>query len=121
MRTIDVAKFLGCSPISRPLVRDLLNLAKNTQEKEIMLDFSGVAFASRSFMDEFYNVFLKEDNINFGLKIKGMNKDLQAMLAAVKKTQHGSVSTLSFNSNDNVYKAKDIEDFDNFLIQCLQQ
>lgn len=123
MKTIDVAKLIGVSPISRPLVHDLFNLAKNSQEKEILLDFFGVEFASRSFMDEFYNVFLKDADMGFSVEVNGMNSDLQAILAAVKKTQSGGNSNHTPNSvfsESEVYTTNDIDDFTNFLSQCLQ-
>ena len=57
MKTIDVTEILSTELRSRNRVADLLLFVKNTQEKEIVLDFRNVKFATRSFIDEFYNSF----------------------------------------------------------------
>lgn len=87
MRTIKINKFLNSSITSRALARDLDLLVRNSGEKEVVFDFSGVAFTNRSFMDEF-NVIFCNNKYPAKIEIVGMNSDLRLMLDAVKKTRN---------------------------------
>ena len=54
----------------------------------MILDFSNVQFATRSFVDEFYNVFLKTPNANsVKVEITNVPEDVNAILEAVSRTQ----------------------------------
>lgn len=87
MKTVKVADILGRNLMSRALACDLRNFVVNSGEK-CNLDFSGVEFATRSFMDEFYNQLIK----NQATSISGMSEELSALLSAVMATQKGAKS-----------------------------
>ncbi len=57
MKTFYIAKILNQDLISRPLADDFYNYVKNSGEVKVIIDFSGVHFVTRSFMDEFYVKF----------------------------------------------------------------
>ena len=57
---IDVAKVLSQDIISRSRARDLKAYIVKQKLAEVELDFKDIKFATRSFIDEFYNVFLKD-------------------------------------------------------------
>ena len=87
MRTIDITQILSPDLKSRPKVGDLKLFIENCGDKEVILDFSKVKFATRSFIDEFYNVFLKNPSLDFEVKIDNVPEDIAAMLEAVSHTQ----------------------------------
>jgi len=86
MRTIDVTSILGPDLKSRLAVNDVLTYVKNTGDDDIVLDFSRVQFATRSFMDEFYNTFVKPGCV-FHVSLVGMPGDIAYMLKVVSTTQ----------------------------------
>lgn len=59
MKTIDNTEILSQDLKSRMRAKDLKEYVDNCQVSEIILDFQKVNFATRSFIDEFYNLFLK--------------------------------------------------------------
>lgn len=86
MRTIDITSILGPDLKSRVAVQDVLLFAKNTGDKDVTVDFSNVLFATRSFMDEFYNTFVKV-NCEFPVSLTGLSDDMAYMLKVVSTTQ----------------------------------
>jgi anti-anti-sigma regulatory factor len=88
MITIDITSILSAELKSRNRVSDLLLYIENTQEKEITIDFSKVEFATRSFIDEFYNTFLKDPRKNdFALSLTNIPEDINTMIESVSHTQ----------------------------------
>ena len=88
MKTIDIAQILSPDLKSRMRAQDLKLLIENGEEKEVVLDFQGVKFATRSFIDEFYNLFLKNPKANiFQVKLTNMPEDIKTMLDTVSRTQ----------------------------------
>ena len=88
MKTIDIALIFSPDLKSRMRARDLKLLIENSEEKEIVLDFQGVKFATRSFIDEFYNLFLKNPDANaFKVELTNVPTDIKTMLNAVSRTQ----------------------------------
>ncbi len=57
MTTIDITRILSQDLKSRSRANDLLLFIKNSNESEVTIDFRNVMFATRSFIDEFYNLF----------------------------------------------------------------
>lgn len=105
MKTIDIAQILSPDLKSRMRAQDLRLYIQNTGEKTVTLDFINVKFATRSFMDEFYNLFLKDSQANaFRVKIVNVPEDIKAMLDAVSRTQVKTTTVpsdtpeVSFNS-----------------------
>ena len=88
MRTIDITQILTQDLKSRVRVHDLKLFIENSGEKDVVLDFANVKFATRSFMDEFYNVFLKDTDKNtFAVELTNIPQDINALLESVSKTQ----------------------------------
>ena len=88
MKTIDLAQILSPDLKSRVRAQDLKLLMENSGEESFVLDFSNVKFATRSFMDEFYNLFLKTPDANsFDVQMTNVPEDIKAILDAVSRTQ----------------------------------
>lgn len=88
MKTIDIAQILSPDLKSRMRAQDLKLLMENSGEDEFVLDFANVKFSTRSFIDEFYNLFLKNPSANsFSVKMTNVPEDIKAMLDAVSRTQ----------------------------------
>lgn len=88
MKTIDIAQILSPDLKSRMRAQDLRLLVDNSETDIVVMDFSGVKFATRSFIDEFYNLFLKKPEANaFRLELTNVPEDIKAMLDAVSRTQ----------------------------------
>ena len=88
MRTINVSEILSPDLKSRMRAQDLRTLMVNSEENEFVLDFQGVKFATRSFIDEFYNLFLKKADANsFSVVLVNVPEDIKAMMDAVSRTQ----------------------------------
>lgn len=85
MKRLDIREFAGRDIISRAAAHDIRLFIDNTAPDIVELDFSGVAFTTRSFMDEFFNSVYKA--LGDKVKISGMSPDLAAMLKAVSRTQ----------------------------------
>ena len=88
-RTIDITSVIAVDLRSRSTVHDLLQLILNSGEKKVVLDFSKVEFATRSFVDEFYNVFIKQPVKGVDIELANMPTDIKEMLEVVKQTQKG--------------------------------
>lgn len=111
MKTIDIAQILSPDLKSRMRAQDLKLLMVNSGEDAFELDFSHVKFATRSFMDEFYNLFLKDPKANaFSVTVTNVPEDIKAMLDAVSRTQvnvkviPSDTPEVIFNSIDDVMK-----------------
>lgn len=91
MKKIDITSILSEYLKSRSLVGDLLLYIKNSNYDEVTIDFAKVKFATRSFMDEFYNTFVNDRGKLGGIKVSlaNMPSDIQYMLDVVSRTQTG--------------------------------
>ena len=90
IKTIDITQILSPDLKSRTRVHDLDLFIRNSGEEDVVLDFSKVQFATRSFIDEFYNLFLKNsDELPYRVKITNMPEDINTILETVSKTQSG--------------------------------
>ena len=88
MRTIVIAEMFSPDLKSRMRAQDLRALLMNSEEKVFVFDFHGVKFATRSFIDKFYNLFLKNPGENpFSLEMVDVPEDIKAMMDAVSHTQ----------------------------------
>lgn len=111
MKIFYIEEFLGSDLMSRPLAGDFYEYVRGTGEKDVVIDFSGVNFATRSFMDEFYNLFLKLENKEFNPSVQNMTSDIEAVLKAVMSTQNQKKEI----SDARVEVAKDLEDVERFF------
>ena len=113
MNTIDIAQILSPDLKSRMRAQDLRLYIQNSGADVVELDFSHVKFATRSFMDEFYNLFLKDARANnFTVKITNVPEDIKAMLDAVSRTQ---VKTTVIPSDTPEMTFKSVDEFLKFL------
>lgn len=88
MRIIDITQILSPDLKSRLRVNDLRLFIENSQEDAVVIDFSNVKFATRSFIDEFYNVFMKSpDTLPFKVEITNVPEDINMILESVSHTQ----------------------------------
>lgn len=113
MKTIDIAQILSPDLKSRMRAQDLRLYIQNSGVDAVKLDFSHVKFATRSFMDEFYNLFLKDAKANvFSVTIVNLPEDLKAMLDSVGRTQ---VRATIIPSDTPEVQFKDVKEFLHFL------
>lgn len=76
---------------------------------DVVLDFVGVVFVSRSFMDEIYNVVEEHK----GIKLENMSNFVETMYDAVK---HGRQSKRILPSSDSEIKVlKDLNSLETFF------
>lgn len=88
MNTLDIAAILSPDLKSRMRAQDLKQLIENNGATSVVFDFHGVKFATRSFIDEFYNLFLKTPEANsFRVELTNVPADIKAMLDSVSRTQ----------------------------------
>lgn len=89
MRTIQIRELMGSPDIlNRIYAHDISNAARNSEDSSVQLDFTGIQFTTRSFMDEFYNE-MKKLKTEKSIQFIGMSDDLKAMYSAVSRTQKG--------------------------------
>ena len=90
MKTINIAEILSPNLSFRAQDRSFRQfVAGNDATDALMVDFSGVRFASRAFLDEFYNLFLSPsdaDSSPFKVEVVNLPASVAAMLEAVVKS-----------------------------------
>jgi len=114
METIHILGLIGSELMSRPLARDLLAYVRNTAATEVCLDFSGVEFATHSFMDEFYVAFFKSSYASPKVTVKNMSPALDRMLQAVKATNQPRGEKVVLG-NAEVFHATSADEMDRFF------
>lgn len=113
MKTIDIAQLLSPDLKSRMRAQDLKQLIENSEADAVVMDFHGVKFATRSFIDEFYNLFLKNPEENaFRVELTNVPEDIKTMLDAVSHTQ---VRAKVIPSQTQEISFKDLKEFLNYL------
>jgi anti-anti-sigma regulatory factor len=101
--TIDITAILSSDLKSRSAVNDLSLFIQNMNEKSVAVDFTNVKFVTRSFIDEFYNVFLKDKSSDIKITLTNVPEDIQLVFEAVGQTQnrkkviHENSSVVTFN------------------------
>ncbi|MGM9749118.1 MAG: hypothetical protein ACI3ZN_09970, partial [Candidatus Cryptobacteroides sp.] len=100
---------------SRSRANDLMLFIKNCNESEVLLDFNKVKFATRSFIDEFYNLFLKNvSSLPFKLEITNVPEDIKAMINSVSKTQ---TKMKTIRPTSNVMNFDNVDDLLKYMSQ----
>lgn len=113
MKTLDIAQILSPDLKSRVRAHDLKLFIENGQDPFITLDFQNVKFATRSFIDEFYNIFLKTPQTNnFQLEIINVPEDINTILETVSRTQ-SHVKVIPSTIPEKSFK--DVKEFLHFL------
>jgi len=100
-KVIDITAYIGRDLKSRIAVRKFYDKISNEQRTTVKIDFRNVNFASRSFMDEFYNIFIA--NVDMNVELINLSAEIEAMLDAVKSTQHrpkNSANRISSHHDD---------------------
>ena len=93
--------------------KDLKLLVENSGSENVVFDFSGVKFATRSFTDEFFNLFLKDPKLNnYHVELINIPTDIKAMLDAVSRTQVRA-TTIPSDASETVFK--DVNEFLRYL------
>lgn len=110
MKQIDITSILSQDLISRPAAHDLLDYCIAVHEGNIIIDFSNVKFATRSFIDEFYNLFLKNSTaLPFKLNLEHLPEDINIMISSVSRTQYRThviaptQNRIDFNSVEDLF------------------
>lgn len=85
--TVDIATLLKPDLMSRFAVADLLIYIHNTGSESVVVDFAGVKFATRSFVDEYYNVIMKNQS-SINIETINIPEDIQVIFDVVQRTQH---------------------------------
>lgn len=87
MKTIDITTILGGELKSRTSARDFAKYLQNMEISRAQVDFAHVKSVTRSFMDEFYHLLVRDDNAQ-GVQLELINMDTPAreLLKAVKIT-----------------------------------
>lgn len=112
MRTIDITEILSPDLKSRMRAQDLKLFVENCKE-DVVLDFSNVKFATRSFIDEFYNLFMKNPSVNtFKVEITNVPEDINTMLETVSRTQ---TRVKIIPSHTREMSFKNVDDLVNYL------
>lgn len=62
MTTLYIKDLIGQDILNRISARDILEAVNNIDDDIVVLNFEGVLFTTRSFMDEFYNAIIKENS-----------------------------------------------------------
>ena len=113
MKTIiDITEILSQDLKSRSVVRDFDLYIHNLNVSNVVVDFSKVKFATRSFIDEFYNTFIKAGANTVNVKLENVSSDLQALFDAVKSTQ---TRPKSKDNTGSVVYLNSMEDVKNFF------
>ncbi len=113
MKKIDIAAILSPDLKSRMRAKDLKALIDNSGADVVEMDFQGVKFATRSFIDEFYNLFLKTPEANtFRVVLNNVPSDIKAMLDSVSRTQ---VRANVIPSQSQEVSFKDVKEFLNYF------
>ena len=113
MKKIDIAAILSPDLKSRMRAQDLKALIENSGADVVEMDFQGVKFATRSFIDEFYNLFLKTPETNtFRVELINVPSDIKAMLDSVSRTQ---VRAKVIPSQSQEVAFKDVKEFLNYF------
>jgi hypothetical protein len=113
MKKIDIAAILSPDLKSRMRAQDLKVLIGNSGVDAVEMDFQGVKFATRSFIDEFYNLFLKTPEANsFRVELINVPADIKAMLDAVSRTQ---VRAKVIPSQSQEVSFKSVKEFLNYF------
>ncbi len=113
-KIIDITAYIGRDLKSRIAVREFRDKISNEQRTTVKIDFRNVNFASRSFMDEFYNIFIANADMN--VELINLSAEIEVMLEAVKSTQHRSKKTANkISSNDYDIKFSSISEANKYL------
>lgn len=121
MKTINIAEVLSPNLSFRAQARGFRQLVEENygQTDSVAVDFSGVQFASRAFLDEFYNLFLSPscaDLSPFKVEIVNLPASVAAMLeAVVRSNTHTCVHPAGSEPEASLVEFKSVEEMIDFF------
>lgn len=102
MKTIDITTILGTELKSRTSARDFEIYLNNMKITEVCVDFSHVKAVTRSFMDEFYQLFIKgENNPLLNVHLQNLNLQAKSFLESVAHSSSASRRMQAFSSDSD--------------------
>lgn len=108
MRRVYISKLLSADLKSRSTVQTLCTLLNDYNADNTIIDFFGVHFATRSFIDEFYNVLIKQMHY----QVENMPSDIEYIFNTVKHTQNKEKEIKCLG---NVKTFTSVDDFCSYL------
>lgn len=108
MNRIYITQRLSADLKSRSTVHTLFISMQSENMENVIFDFSNVNFATRSFLDEFYNVFIKKYNA----KVENVPSEIALILDTVSKTQE---KKKSLPQQNNVKSFRNVDDFCTYM------
>lgn len=108
MNRIYISKVLSADLKSRSTVNVFYEYIMHNSISDYVIDFSGVHFATRSFIDEFYNVFIKSMNV----RMENVPSDIQLMFNIVGKTQNKEKTIVE---QDNIISFETVDDLCSYM------
>lgn len=102
MNRILINQVIGKELRSREQAQNLSKFIPS--DRKVVVDFTGISYASRSFADEFFNLFLKPRN---RVTVENANSNVNVVLLAVsitqnKKKEKSSVDILKFKNDEEL-------------------
>ncbi|MBQ7423621.1 MAG: hypothetical protein IJV19_02635 [Prevotella sp.] len=115
MKTIDITTILGAELKSRTSARDFATYLRNMKVMEACVDFSRVNSVTRSFMDEFYQLLLKNGRMqDTSIVLVGMGEQAEAFLKSVERTSTNPRPEVD-NSNARFVNLQTVEQLSEYL------
>jgi len=108
MKRVYITQRLSADLKSRSTVHTLYLSMQSEDIDNVIFDFSNVNFATRSFLDEFYNVFVK----NHHVKLEHVPNEISIILDTVSKTQE---KKKSLPEQSNIQSFKTVDDFCSYM------
>lgn len=109
MRTILIQDLIGRDVLNRISAHDIFSAVYSYKENDVDLDFSGVQFTTRSFMDEFYNELKKSSESGINVSVSNMSDDLRQMYLAVSRTQKSGTKEITLKPYSRPKTISDLE------------
>lgn len=103
--TILITSVLGNSLQTRLEINELLSSIRQLDASNITIDFTNVKFATRCFIDEYYNVIHKQSLTH--IRTINIPKNIRRTFKVVISTQHSTKSDINF---ENTIQCSSLED-----------
>jgi len=112
-KVFDITAFAGRDLKSRITVRKFFDFILSHDVDFVTIDFKNLNFATRSFIDEFYNLFINNPEIK--VELLHVSSEIMAMFNAVKSTQRRSKSISLRRKSVKVTRFSSISEVNAFL------
>ena len=107
---INISEILSQDLKFRQQAKRLKDCIDKYQDEEISLDFKETNFASRAFIDEFYNLFLKESP---NIKIINVPEDLAKIIETISNNKPPIINIITSNTEELYFD--NVEDFIDYI------